>query len=76
LKLHFVFYDWRDKINPSIELHIGNWWLSFYFNPRVWAFVWPKNSCNCCKFWGMCGPFEVSSAYTEGELDKLYHDEE
>lgn len=51
-----------NRIGVSIELDA--WYLSVYFNPRVWAFGFHRNA-SCCKWWLLLGPFEVNRVWTD-----------
>lgn len=69
MRLHFILWNYRDAFSPSIDLNIGSWWFSLYFDPRVWGFEYHQNY-GCCKVWLLVGPFEINREYHEDEIEE------
>ena len=54
---------------------LKNWYFSVYFNPKVWAIDWHRNT-ECCKFWAIIGPFEINRVWTDRDVYPFQFEEE
>lgn len=44
-----------------------SWYLTVYFNPKVWSWFDFHRNCPCCKFWLLLGPFELNRVWTDAD---------
>ena len=54
-----------------LSVHLGQWYLSVYWDPRRWGIEFHRNA-QCCRWWLLVGPFEINRVWSAYDEDIYY----